>query len=161
MHRPTYLRMCVKFVEHFLWIASSMYSEGEGGMWDEEDGFFYDVMQLPNRPPQRLKVRSMVGLLPLCAVTVFHRRLRKQHLEVSAPLRGFLEWHPQRTRKIHAPARPGCEGRAMAAVLDETHLRRVLERMLDEGEFLSPYGIRALSRVHADQPFVFPVGNQE
>jgi hypothetical protein len=161
MHRPTYVRMCVKFVEHFLWISSSMFSEGEGGMWDEQDGFFYDVLQLPDRAPQRLKVRSMVGLLPLCAVTVFDGRLREQHPEVSALMRNFLESHPQLTRKIHDPARPGVNGRAMAAVLDETRLRRVLEHMLDEDEFLSEYGIRALSRAHATEPFVFMVGNQE
>jgi hypothetical protein len=161
MHRPTYLRMCQKFVEHFLWIASSMYSEGEGGMWDEHDGFFYDVLQLPNRPAQRLKVRSMVGLLPLCAVTVFDGRLRARYPEIGVVMRDFLDSHPQLTRVIHDPARPGCEGRHMAAVLDESRLRRVLERMLDEGEFLSPYGIRSLSRAHGEQPFVFPVGDQE
>ena len=161
MHRPTYLRMCQKFVEHFLWIASSMFAEGEGGMWDEQDGFFYDVLQLPNRAAQRLKVRSMVGLLPLCAVTVFDGRLRERYPAVSATMRDFLDSHPQLTRVIHDPARPGCEGRHMAAVLDETRLRRVLERMLDEGEFLSPFGIRSLSRAHEAEPFVFPVGNQE
>jgi len=161
VHRPTYLRMCHKFVEHFLWIASSMFGEGEGGMWDEQDGFFYDVLQLPNRTAQRLRVRSMVGLLPLCAVTVFDGRLRKQYPEVSEVIKDFLESHPQLTRVIHDPARPGCEGRFMAAVLDETRLRRVLECMLDEGEFLSPYGIRSLSRVHEQHPFVIPVGNQE
>ena len=162
MHRPTYLRMCLKFIEHFLWIASSMFVEGDGvGMWDEEDGFFYDVLQLPNRAAQRLKVRSMVGLLPLCAVTVFHGSLREHHPEVSAAMRDFIESHPQLTRMIHDPTRPGCEGRFMAAVLDESRLRRVLARMLDEGEFLSPYGIRSLSRAHEQEPFVFPVGNQE
>jgi mannosylglycerate hydrolase MGH1-like protein len=138
-----------------------MFSEGEGGMWDEQDGFFYDVLQLPNRPAQRLKVRSMVGLLPLCAVTVFDGRLRERHPEVAASMGDFLDSHPQLTSVIHDPARPGCEGRLMAAVLDESRLRRVLERLLDEGEFLSPYGIRSLSRAHAEQPFVFPVGNQE
>jgi len=76
-------------------------------------------------------------------------------------MRDFLDSHPQLTRVIHDPARPGCEGRHMAAVLDETRLRRVLERMLDEGEFLSPFGIRSLSRAHEAEPFVFPVGNQE
>ena len=141
MHRATYLRMCLKFVEHFLWISSSMFADGEGvGMWDEQDGFFYDVLQLPNRSAQRLKVRSMVGLLPLCAVTVFHGQLREQYPEVAGPIRDFMDAHPELTRKIHDPTRPGCEGRLMAAVLDETRLRRVLERMLDENEFLSPYG---------------------
>jgi hypothetical protein len=162
MHRPTYLRMCQKFVEHFLWIASSMIVDGGGvGMWDEQDGFFYDVLQLPDGTAQRLKVRSMVGLLPLCAVTVFEGRLRERHPEVVALLRDFVESRPELTSTIHDPTRRGCEGRLMAAILDESRLRRVLARMLDEGEFLSPYGIRSLSRQHAQQPFVFAVGDQQ
>ena len=162
MHRPTYLRMCQKFVEHFLWISSSMFVEGDGvGMWDEQDGFFYDVLQLPDRAAQRLKVRSMVGLLPFCAVTVFQGQLLERHPEVGVQMRDFIESHPHLTRTIHDPAKRGCEGRLMAAVLDESRLRRVLARMLDEGEFLSPYGIRSLSRQHEQEPFVFPVGNQE
>jgi hypothetical protein len=161
LHRPAYLRMCLKFVEHFLWIASSMFgAEGGIGMWDEQDGFFYDVLQLPDRAT-RLKVCSMVGLLPLCAVTVFDGQFRKQHAEVSAAMREFIEAHPHLTRAIHDPARPGCEGRLMAAVLDETRLRRVLARMLDEDEFLGPHGIRSLSRRHAREPFVLHVGGQQ
>ena len=79
LERPAYVDMCVKFVEHFLWIASSMVHAGEDvGMWDEEDGFFYDVLRLPDGRAQRLKVRSMVGLLPLCAVTVFEGELHGQ-----------------------------------------------------------------------------------
>jgi hypothetical protein len=162
MHRPAYVRMCQKFVEHFLRIASSMIVSGAGvGMWDEEDGFFYDVLQWPNGGAQRLKVRSMVGLLPLCAVTVFDGRLRERYPEVGASMRHFLEANPELTRMIHDPARPGCNGRVMAAILDETRLRRVLARMLDENEFLSAYGIRSLSRHHAEEPFVFHLGAQE
>jgi hypothetical protein len=162
MHRPTYLRMCLKFVEHFLWIASSMFGEGDGvGMWDEEDGFFYDVLQLPDGSARRLNVRSMVGLLPLCAVTVFDGRLRERHPEVSTAMRDFLESHPQLLRVIHDPAQRGCEGRLMASVLDESRLRRVLARMLDENEFLSPHGIRSLSRRHAQEPFVLPIRDRQ
>lgn len=162
MHRPTYLRMCHKFIEHFLWIASSMIVDSGGvGMWDEQDGFFYDVLQLPDGSAQRLKVRSMVGLLPLCAVTVFDGRLRERHPEVAAVMRDFVESHPELTRTIHDPTRLGCEGRLMAAILDESRLRRVLARLLDEDEFLSPFGIRSLSRHHAQQPFVFTVGEQQ
>ncbi|MET0146684.1 MAG: glucosidase, partial [Ilumatobacteraceae bacterium] len=160
---PAYADFVLKFAEHFLFISAAMDRVGDNTdeMWDEEDGFFYDVLQLPDGQAQRLKVRSMVGLLPLCAVTVFDGRLRERYPAVSATMRDFLDSHPQLTRVIHDPARPGCEGRHMAAVLDETRLRRVLERMLDEGEFLSPFGIRSLSRAHEAEPFVFPVGNQE
>ena len=162
MQRPTYLRMCQKFVEHFLWIASSMLApEAQEGMWDEDDGFFYDVLQLPDGRAQRLKVRSMVGLLPLCAVTVYDGKLHSIYPELAEEVRRFLLSHSDLTSRIHDPTKPGLDGRLMASVLNEQGLRRVLARMLDENEFLSPFGVRSLSRQHARQPFVFPVGAHE
>jgi Glycosyl hydrolase family 63 C-terminal domain len=131
------------------------------GMWDEEDGFFYDVLRLPDGSAQRLKVRSMVGLLPLCAVTQFDGQLLAKYPELSQRLGTFLEARPEMRASIHDPAKLGHAGRRLASVLDETRLRRVLAIMLDEKEFLSPYGIRALSRYHAEHPFVFKVGNEE
>jgi hypothetical protein len=161
LERPAYLEMCVKFFEHFLWIASAMVHAGEDtGMWDEEDGFFYDVLRAPDGSSQRLKVRSIVGLLPLCAVTVFEGELRTKY-ETLQSLRRLMSARPELTAFIHDPAKPGCSGRIMAAVLNETKLRRVLTKMLDENEFLSPYGIRSLSRYHAEHPYVFHAGNQE
>ena len=159
--RPAYLSMCRKFIEHFLWIASSMVHAGEQvGMWDEEDGFFYDVLRLPDGSAQRLKVRSMVGLLPLCAVTVFEGdRLHKDE-EVLGYLQRFLNARPELRTYIHDPVKMGVGGRRLAAILSEEKLRRVLRTMLDENEFFSPYGIRALSRYHAEHPYVFHVGNQ-
>jgi hypothetical protein len=162
MHRPGYLEMGLKFVQHFLWIASSMMRAGEGtGMWDEEDGFFYDVLRLPDGSAQRLKVRSMVGLLPLCAVTEFDGRLMEKYPELRQRLRTFLESRPDIRTFIHDPAQVRSGGRRLASILNETKLRRVLAVMLDEKEFLSPYGIRALSRVHAEHPYVFHVAGQE
>jgi hypothetical protein len=161
-HRPAYADMALKFVEHFLWIALSMSRAGaDTGMWDEEDGFFYDVLRLPDGRAQRLKVRSMVGLLPLCAVTVFDGRFLREHPEVRDRLRGFLEARPELRAFIHDPVQEGYAGRRLASVLDETRLRRVLTAMLDEQEFLSPYGIRSLSRSHAAHPYIFRVGEQE
>jgi Glycosyl hydrolase family 63 C-terminal domain len=161
-HRPAYEDMAVKFVEHFLWIASSMIHAGEDtSMWDEADGFFYDVLRLPDGRAQRLKVRSMVGLLPLCAATVFEGRYLREHPEVRTRLRRFLEARPEITAFIHDPSKEGYAGRRLGAILDETRLRRVLTTMLDEQEFLSPYGIRSLSRYHAEHPFIFRVGDQE
>jgi hypothetical protein len=161
--RPTaYLPLCRKFVEHFLWIASSMIHAGENtGMWDEEDGFFYDVLQLPNGRSERLKVRSMVGLLPLCAVTVFEGRNIWKDTVVAERLRKFLIARPELRTFIHDPVAEGVGGRKLAAILNESKLRRVLARMLDEQEFLSPYGLRALSRYHAAHPYVFRVGHDE
>src|SRR5215470_7972233 len=127
LEKPAYVDMCRKFIEHFLWIASSMMrAGGDTGMWDEEEGFFYDVLRLPDGRCQRLKVRSMVGLLPLCAVTEFDGRLLDRHPELRQRLRTFLEARPELRAFIHDPAKPGYAGRRLAAVLDEKRLRRVL-----------------------------------
>jgi hypothetical protein len=162
LERPAYLDMAEKFIEHFLWISSSMIHAGDDvGMWDEEDGFFYDVLRLPDGKGQRLKVRSMVGLLPICAVTVYDGTLKAKHPEIAHRLRKFLEARPDLMSVIHNPTTPGAHGRLMASIVDETKLRRILARMLDENEFLSAYGIRALSRDHGEHPFRFHAGRQE
>ena len=162
LEKPAYADMCVKFVEHYLWIASSMVHAGDDvGMWDEEDGFFYDVLRLPNGGAQRLKVRSMVGLLPLCAVTVFEGELLQKYPDIVPRMRRFLAARPELTEHIHDPAQVGESGRRLASILDERRLRRVLTRLLDEDEFFSPYGIRAISRYHKDHPYRFNVGGSE
>ena len=162
MHKPAYADMAIKFVEHFLWIANAlMHAGGDVGMWDEQDGFFYDVLRRPDGRAERLRVRSMVGLLPLCAVTAFDGKFLEQQPELRRRLRKFLEGRPELRTFIHDPARLGHSGRRLAAVLDETRLRRVLATMLDEKEFLSPHGIRALSRYHTEHPYVVSVGGQE
>jgi hypothetical protein len=162
MHRPAYADMCIKFTEHFLWIAKALMHAGEDtGMWDEQDGFFYDVLRLPDGRAERLKVRSMVGLLPLCAVTVFDGKFGERHPGLRERFGRLLETRPELSAFIHDPMKRGQAGRRLAAVLDESKLRRVLATMLDEEEFLSPYGIRALSCYHAAHPYVFRVGDQE
>ncbi len=159
---PDYADMAVKFVEHYLWIASSMtHLGGEVSMWDEEDGFFYDVLRLPNGEAQRLKVRSMVGLLPFCAATTFDGKLLELYPELRERLRRFLEARPEVRDAIHNPDEKGVAGRQLASVLNEVKLRRVLSKMLDENEFLSPFGIRSLSRYHAEHPYVSHVGGRE
>jgi hypothetical protein len=156
---PDYGEMATKFIEHFLWIASSMaHVGGDTGMWDEEDGFFYDVLRLPDGRAQRLKVRSMVGLLPLCAATVFDGAVLAKYPELRERLRWFLESRPEMRTGIHDPVKTGVADRRLASILDETKLRRVLEKMLDENEFLSPYGIRSLSRYHAEHPYSISAG---
>jgi hypothetical protein len=162
LERPSYLPMVRKFIEHFLWIASSMMRAGDAGMWDEEDGFFYDVLRLPDGWSQRLKVRSMVGLLPLCAVTIFEGELDEKYPEDAGQrFRRFLAARPELTAFIHDPTKHGCGGRRMTSILNEDKLRRLLMKMLDEKEFFSTYGIRALSRYHAEHPYVFRTGNQD
>jgi hypothetical protein len=155
--------MANKFFEHFILIASAMDRIGErhDEMWDEEDGFFYDLLRLPDGTATRLRVRSIVGLLPLCAVTVIEDEVLQKLPELVARARWFLEKRPELVRNISLPQAKGFKDRRLLAILDERKLRRVLARMLDENEFLSPYGIRALSRHHLDHPYVFRVGGQE
>ncbi len=157
-----YADMAVKFMEHYLWIASSMYNVGgEGGMWDEGDGFFYDVLRLPDGRAQRLKVRSMVGLLPLCATTTYEGALIRKRPDLEERFRRFIGSREELIASIHNPRTPGVGGKFLASILNEDRLRRVLSKMLDENEFLSDFGIRSLSKYHADHPFVFEAGGQE
>jgi len=159
--RPAFDDMVLKFVEHFMWIAAGLMHAGGGvGMWDEEDGFFYDVLRLPDGRAERLKVRSMVGLLPLCAVTAYEGNFHKIP-GTRERFSKFMEDRPELRSFIHDPQKPGHAGRLLGSVLDEIKLRRVLTRMLDEKEFLSPHGIRSLSRYHAEHPYVFHAGSQE
>jgi len=155
--------MAIKFADHFLLIAHAMNQMGPDGMWDEEDGFYYDVLRLPDGRSTRLKVRSMVGLLPLCATTVFEPWQRERVPRVMSVLMERLRRMPQLRDSIH-PTGPGHLGygeRGIAALVNPERLRRILTRMLDEKEFLSPYGIRALSRFHAEHPYVFNVNGHE
>jgi hypothetical protein len=157
-----YADMVLKFLEHDTWITSSLVSLGEGtGMWDEEDGFFYDVLRLPDGQAQRLKVRSMVGLMPLCAATVFDPASFEKYPEIMERFEWFLDTRPELCAAFHDPRKLGVAGRRLFSILDETKLRRVLATMLDENEFLSPYGIRSLSRYHADHPYVFQAGGED
>jgi hypothetical protein len=130
-------------------------------MWDEGDGFFYDVLRLPDGNAVRLKVRSMVGLLPLAAVAIFERDVLERLPTFRAFARNLLTRHPELAKNVHMPSKPGVSGRQLLAIVNEEKLRRILARMLDEKEFFSPYGIRALSRHHKDHPFVFHHFGQE
>jgi hypothetical protein len=160
---PSYEDMAVKFAEHFMWIAVAMNQMGPDGMWDEEDGFYYDVLRLPDGNAERLKVRSIVGLLPLCATTVIERWQREKIPRVTDVLHERMRRMPELRDSIDA-SRPGHWGladRSIAALVSEDRLRRILARVLDEKEFLSPYGIRALSRYHEDHPYIVHVDSQE
>jgi hypothetical protein len=162
-HDPFYEDMAMKFSEHFLWIARAMNQTGPDGMWDEEDEFYYDVLRLPDGSARRLKVRSMVGLLPLCATSVIEPWQRERTPRLTKILRDRLERMPELRDSIH-PTGVGHFGyneRGIAALVNPVRLRRILTRMLDENEFLSPYGIRALSRYHEDHPYVVNVEGQE
>ena len=132
-------------------------------MWDEKDGFYYDVLRLPDGSATRLKVRSMVGLLPLCATTVVERWQREWVPTLTARLYERFRRMLELRESIHAtgPGQFGVAERSIVALVNESWLRRILTRMLDEHEFFSPYGIRALSRHHAEHPYVFSVHGHE
>jgi len=159
----TFEDMAVKFVDHFLAIGNALNRVGRTGMWDEEDGFYYDVLRLPNGSATRLKVRSLVGLLPLCATTVVEPWQRERVPKIEAHFRERVRRTPELMRGIHHTGEGafGYGNRGILAVVNEERLRRILEKMLDEQEFLSPYGIRALSRVHDHHPYTFDVGGRE
>ncbi len=154
---PVYEDLATKFMEQFLWIGRAMNGVGRDGMWDEEDGFYYDVLRLPDGGAMRLKVRSMVGLLPVCAVTVIEPAERERLPNLVRTFAERLRRMPDLLDTIHAtgPGHFGVGERGIMGLVNQDRLRRILSRMLDEDEFLSPYGIRALSRHHAEHPFVF------
>jgi hypothetical protein len=162
---PHYEDVAFKFVQHFMWIAYAMDRIGEhhDEMWDEQDGFFYDVLRLPDGSATRLKVRSMVGLLPLCASTVFEPDFVTKYPRLMELIRLFRERHPDVVAQV-APTDEGFighDGRRLLSAVNKRQLVRILGYLLDENEFLGPYGIRALSKVHLQHPFVFNVGGQE
>jgi len=162
-HDSTYEDLAANYAVQLMLIARSMNAVGADGMWDEEDGFYYDVLRLPNGSSTRLKVRSMVGLLPLCATTITERAQREKMPKLVAQYQARLDQMPELRQSLH-PTGPGHYGiaeRGIIGLVNPDRLRRILTRMLDENEFLSPYGIRSLSRYHAAHPYVFPVHGQE
>jgi|HubBroStandDraft_6_1064221.scaffolds.fasta_scaffold00435_15 Glycosyl hydrolase family 63 C-terminal domain len=162
-HDSSYEPMILKFAEHFCYIGSAMNRSGQDGMWDEEEGFYYDLLRLPDGSSQRLKVRSMVGLLPLCATTVMEKSMRDRIPQTIAGLHERLRRIPELQETIHptGPGHLGVAERGILALVNPTRLRRILTKMLDEEEFLSPHGIRSLSKFHEQHPFILNVGGQE
>jgi Glycosyl hydrolase family 63 C-terminal domain len=162
---PMYEEVAYRFVEHFLWITYAMDRIGANHdeMWDSEDGFFYDLLHIPNGDVVRLKIRSLVGLLPLCASTIFEGTFEKRYPRFVQLIALFKKRHPELLKHI-APADDsfiGYQGRRLLSVCSKQKLERILSYMLDENEFLSSYGIRSLSRYHLEHPFVFQVGNED
>jgi Glycosyl hydrolase family 63 C-terminal domain len=162
-HNPAYEDVASKFWEHFLYIAHAMNHRGDEGLelWSEEDGFYYDVLHLPNGGHEPLKVRSMVGLIPLFAVETIEPDLLERLPGFARRLEWFVEHRRDLTTQVACMKTRGHRERRLMSVVPKDRLRRVLARLLDEREFLSPYGIRALSAVHRDHPYVLNVNGHE
>ncbi len=160
---PLYESLALKYFEHYLWIASAMDHLGFTSvkLWDHDDGFYYDVLRFPDGNGVRLKVRSLVGLLPLAATTVLPANLRERLPRFFEEAQWFLERHPHTAAVLTVPLEVGAGGSRILSLVNPDKLRRMLGYMLNENEFLSPYGIRSLSRYHADHPYVFHAGGQE
>ena len=160
---PGYEDMVLKFAEQFYYIAAAMNRPGTDGMWDEEDGFYYDLLRLPDGSATRLKVRSLVGLLPLCATTVIEPWQRERIPRAMTSLVERLRRIPELGQSMHPVGREhlGVNDRGLLSILNPERLRRILTRMLDENEFFGPYGIRSISKFHEQHPYVFHVNGQE
>jgi hypothetical protein len=154
---PTYQSLATKFFEHFLYIAGAMRNIGNEGidLWDDEDEFFYDVLHTSDDKDIRMKVRSMVGLIPLFAVEILDEEVFESNPEFTERLEWFLKNRPDLANLISRWAEKGRKERHLLSLLRGHRMKRILKRMLDETEFLSPYGIRALSKVYDAKPYTF------
>jgi hypothetical protein len=159
---PAYEDVASKFWEHFLYIAKAINHLGtdDGGMWDPEDAFFYDLLHTPGGGHTPLKVRSMVGLIPLFAVETIEPALIAQLPGFARRMRWFIQNRPDFTKNVASMTVPGKGERRLLSVASPNQLRLILKRMLDENEFLSPFGIRSVSRAHKERPFVIHVDGE-
>jgi hypothetical protein len=160
---PSYEDVASKFWEHFIYIANAMSHRGDDdmGLWDEEDGFFYDVLKMPDGTQFPMKIRSMVGLIPLFAVETLEPEVLDKFPDFKRRLEWFVDNRPDLTENLACMRTEGMEERRLLAIADPEKLRRILKFMLDEREFLSPYGIRALSQFHCEHPYILSAQGME
>lgn len=163
LHNPVYEDMAIKFFEHYLYIAEAMENLGEGidGLWNEEDGFFYDVLQLNNGESISLKLRSIVGLIPMFAVEIIERDTLDRLPNFTARMEWVLKNRPELANLVSHWEVEGKGGKHLMSILRKTRLKRVLKRMADPNEFLSEYGIRSMSKIYEETPFKFSTDEHE
>src|SRR5437868_6103369 len=156
---PAYEDVASKFWEHFVYISHAMNHLGanEMGLWDESDGFYYDVLHFPDGRHEAMKVRSMVGLIPLFAVETLEPDLLEKLPGFRRRLEWFIENRPDLVENMACMRTRGAEQRRLLSIVDGEKLRRILRIMLDQREFLSPYGIRSVSQLHRDHPYTLSV----
>jgi hypothetical protein len=159
---PVYEFLATKFFEHFIYIADAMneLGEEESGLWDEADGYYYDVLKLPDGRAIRMRTQTIAGLVPLFAIATQRAHDPEDFPEFDRRMQWFLDNRPHLTGKIADLERPGIAARKLLAIVDPDKLKRILEKALDEDGMLSPYGIRSVSRLHARHPFIFEVDGQ-
>jgi hypothetical protein len=160
---PVYEDVASKFWEHFIYIAHAMSHRGQDGvgLWNEEDGFFYDVLKLSDGSHFPMKIRSMVGLIPLFAVETLEPELLDRLPGFKRRMQWFIDNRPDLTGNVACMWTPGMKERRLLSIATQDQLRRILRTMLDEREFLSPYGIRALSQYHCNHPYKLSVNDAE
>jgi hypothetical protein len=163
IHDPTYEDVASKFWEHFLYIAHAMNNRGNDGLslWNAEDGCYYDVLHLPDSTRQPIKVRSLVGLIPLFAVETLEPGLLDRLPGFKRRLEWFIDNRPDLTTNVACMRTRGNAERRLLSIVTVDQLRAVLRVMLDERQFLSPHGIRGLSRAHKDEPYTLVVNGHE
>lgn len=163
MYNDVYEDMAIKFFEHYLYIADAMEHIGNGknGLWNEEDGFFYDVLQLSNGDSISLKLRSIVGLIPMFAVEVIDHDMIEKLPKFKDRMDWVLRNKPELAKLVSHWEVEGQGKKHLMSILRRTRLTKVLNRMLSEDEFLSEYGIRAMSKIYEQNPFVFYAHNRE
>jgi hypothetical protein len=156
-----YEDVATKFFEHFIYIANALTNlSGDGvSLWDEQDGFFYDQLHLPGGHLVPLRIRSLVGLIPLFAVETLEPDLLELLPRFRERMEWFIKYRPHLVENIASLTEPGQGGRRLLSLVNRSQLERVLPRMLDESQFYSPYGIRSLSRQHREHPYTLQVGN--
>ncbi len=161
-YNPVYQDMATKFFEHFLYIAGAMANMAMdmGGLWDEEDEFFYDALKMPDNRSVKLKVRSMVGLIPLFAVEVLDHELLEAVPEFAKRLDWFLEFRPELAKLVSRWQEKNEDEKHLLSLLRGHRIKKILQRMLDESEFFSDYGIRAISKFHGQHPYEFFVNGE-
>lgn len=162
LYNPVYEDMAIKFFEHYLYIAEAMENIGgaKGGLWNEEDGFFYDVLQLNDGDSISLKLRSIVGLIPMFAVEIIEHETLEKLPNFTKRMDWILKNKPELANLVSHWEVEGKGGKHLMSILRKTRLKRVLARMVDEKEFLSNYGIRSMSKVYEDEPYKFTVDGQ-